>query len=199
MRNTQILAITLTSLSLLAIASPARAELSLPYGWYVEGNVGSTHLSKKNYPGDSSSSGIGGNANIGYKFMPYIAAEIGYTRYANTTVKDQFGTKAGTDKIFSADFAVKGILPIGGSGAELFAKLGVDRVYSNMHINNQTAANNIGLGHSDHSATGVYLGAGAQYSFVPEFAANIQWARANGSSSTGTMDFFSFGLAYILY
>lgn len=198
MQGKKLIMTAFSAVTMLSFATPALAVMSVPDGWYVEANVGSTHLSNKTYPGSSSSSGVGGNANIGYKFMPYLGVEIGYTRYANTSIKDQTGTKAATDKHYSYDIAAKGILPITNSGFEPFAKVGVERVNSHVSINNATAANNIGIGSSQHSATGLYLGAGAQYYFTSEFAAVAQWQRATGSSGTGTMDLLSLGLSFLV-
>jgi opacity protein-like surface antigen len=179
-------------------AAPAFAVMSVPCGWYLEGSGGSTHLSNISYPGNVSSSGIGGNANLGYKFMPYFAAEMGYTLYANTNIKNGANTTAGTVKYYSYDLAGKGILPIAGSGFEAFGKLGVERLNAHVSLNNATAANQIGLTSSQHSATGLYLGAGAQYYFMPEMAVVAEWARAIGSSNgTGTMDLYSLGVSFI--
>lgn len=179
---------------LLISAVPAFAVMSAPEGWYVEANGGSTYLTKKSYPGSSSSSGIGGNVNAGYKFMPYLATEIGYSRYANTTVKDNTDTTAGTDMHYSYDIAFKGIVPIAGSGVEAFAKLGGERVTSKMSIDNSAAAANIGLTSTQHSATGLYWGLGAQYYFTPEFAIVGQWQQAQGDDSSGTLALLSLGL-----
>jgi len=191
-----LLAVT-SSVALLSISVSALASMSLPYGWYAEGNVGSTHLSNKTYPGSPSSSGIGGSADIGYKFMPYFAAEIGYSLYANTSIKNSIGTKAGTDKHYSYDLAGRGILPLGTTGAEAFAKLGVVRNKSHVSINNAAAASSIGLESSQHSATGLYIGVGAQYYLMPELAFVAQWARAMGNTSTGDLDLLTGGVSLI--
>lgn len=188
----------LGGLAALSVATPALAIMSAPYGWYLEGNVGSTHTSDTNYPGSISTSGVGANANLGYKFMPYVAAEMGYTQYANSSIKNNVGTKAATVKNYSYDLALRGILPIAASGFELFAKVGAERVNGKVSVNNQTAATNLGVSSSNHSATGLYIGAGAQYYVMPELAFNVQWARANGNNKTGTMDLFSGGLSFII-
>ncbi len=177
-------------------SAPALATMSAPYGWYVEGNLGSTRLSDSNYPGSVSSSGIGGNLNVGYKFMPYFAAELGYTRYADTSIKSG-SNKAGTVKYYSYDIAGRGILPFSDSGFELFAKLGLSRLNAQTNINNAAAAATIGLGSSQHTKTGVYMGVGGQYYFMPEFGVNVQWQRATGSNATGTMDLFSVGFSFL--
>lgn len=198
MQIRRLLSTAFYGITLLSITAPAMAVMSVPYGWYVEANAGSTNLSNKSYPGSSSSSGLGGSGDIGYKFMPYFALEAGYSQYANTTIEDNAGTKAGTDKHYSYNIAGRGILPIVDSGVELFAKLGVGRVNSNIDINNETAANNIGLGSGSHTAAGIYYGAGIQYYVMPELAVNVQWNQAQGSSSTGNLALFSGGLSFIL-
>lgn len=184
--------------ALFLIAGPALAVMSVPYGWYIEGNVGSSHLSDESYPGSSSSSGIGGSANLGYKFMPYFGLEVNYTQYNNTTIKDDTDTKAATDKHYSYGIAGRGIVPIAASGLEAFARVGVQRITSSISIDDSTAANNLGISSSNHSYTSYLIGAGAQYYFMPELAVVGQWARANGNSSTGTEDLLSIGLSFIL-
>lgn len=198
MQDKRFLLALIGGFAALSITGLAHAVVSVPYGWYVEANAGSTTLSNKSYPGSSSSSGIGGNLNVGYKFMPYFATEIGYTQYANTSIKTTGGTQAGTDKHYSYDIAAKGIFPVSCSGFELFAKLGAGRVADSMSISNSTAANSMGLGSGSHSATGLYLGVGGQYYFMPELAVVVQWARAQGNSSTGNLDLLSGGLSFII-
>lgn len=184
-------------LAAMAVAAPALAVMSVPFGWYLEGNVGSSHLSNVNYSGSSSSSGIGGSGFLGYKFMPYFAMEAGYTQYANSSIKDNTDTKAASVKHYSYGLAGRGILPITDSGFELFGKVGVQRINAKTSISNQTAANNLGISSSQHNTTGLLVGAGAQYYIMPELAVNGQWQRAQGNSNTGTEDLFSVGLSFI--
>jgi hypothetical protein len=197
MQVSRILKGLLSGISLALLTAPAFAEMSLPYGWYLEAIAGSSTLSSNPYHGNVSSSGIGYNANLGYKFMPYVGAELGYTQYANATVKNAAGNKAGIGKYYSWDIAAKGILPFSDSGFEAFAKLGVQRLATNMSIKNSTIANGIGLSSGSHSTTNLYYGAGLQYYFMPEFAVNAQWMRANGNSATGTESLLSAGLSFI--
>jgi hypothetical protein len=187
----------IAGLTSLFFSIPAFAVMSVPDGWYLEGNVGSTKLTNKTYPGSSSPSGIGGNANLGYKFMQFFAMEIGYSLYANTSIKDSNGTRAATDKHYSYDAAAKGILPISDSGFETFAKLGVQRINSHVSIDDYPAAANVPISNSQSSATGLYMGLGAQYYVIPELAIVGQWQRADGTSSTATMDLYTLGLSFI--
>jgi hypothetical protein len=178
-------------------APTAFAAMSIPYGWYVEGNVGSSNLSNTNYPGSTSSSGIGGNANLGYKFMPFFATEIGYTQYASTSIKNGAGTKAATVKNYSYDLAGKGIIPIASSPFELFAKVGVQRINAKVSVNSSPAAVGLGVSSSNHNTTGLYYGIGGQYSMIPALGLVVQWQRAQGNSTTGNEDLFSAGFNFI--
>jgi OmpA-OmpF porin, OOP family len=178
---------------------PAFAVMSAPEGWYLEANAGSTYLSNDDYPGSKSETGIGANANVGYKFLPYVTAELGYTRYSNTNIKDGAGTKAATVRTYSYDIAAKGMVPISDSGFEPFAKVGIQRLNSSLSIDNQTAANNLGISKTTNRKTGPYWALGGQMYFTPEFAVVAQWAQAVGSNSTGTLSLLSLGISFIFY
>jgi opacity protein-like surface antigen len=197
MQGMKLLRRVIGGFSLLLLAVPAFAEMSLPAGWYLEANLGSSNLNGVNYSGSMSSTGVGYNANLGYKFMPYVAAEFGYTGYANSTITDNAGTKAAIVKHYSYDLAARGILPFSNSGFEAFAKLGAQRLSANLSTQNPAAAAGLGLTNSSHSTTGLYLGAGIQYYFMPEMAVNAQWMQAKGDSSTGTSTLLSGGLSFI--
>lgn len=168
-------------------------EMSYPNGWYVEANAGSVHLSNTSsvFPAgtSTSSSGIGGNANLGYKFMPYAALEIGYSQYPNTKINAEDGTRIATAKHYSYDIAAKGIIPVSDSGFEVFAKLGAQHIQLN--ISNDDPSYDVS---GSHASTGVYMGAGGQLNIMPELGVVAQWQRAQGNSSSGTEDLFSIGL-----
>ena len=197
MQGKKLLKKILGSCSLLLLTAPAFADMSLPYGWYLEANAGSTTITGNPYPGRVSASGVGYNGNLGYKFMPYIATEFGYTGYANSTVTNAAGAKAGLGKTYVFDLAAKGILPFYNSGFEAFAKVGAQRIATNMSLRNAAAAAGLGLSASSHSATGLYLGAGVEYYFMPEAAVVAQWARAQGSSATGNASLLTAGIQFI--
>ena len=196
MQSKRLLITAISGMTLL-FAVPALAVISAPFGWYVEGNVGSSGLSNKSYPGSPSSSGIGINANVGYKLMPYLGLEIGATRTANTNLDDQSGNEAGTDKHWSYDIAARGILPFIDSGLEAFAKIGMAQTNSSFSVNNQTAANNLGVSSDEYSAIGLYYGVGGQYYLTPAVAGNIQWAQSIGNGNTGNMSLLSIGVSFI--
>lgn len=189
----------LVGLALTVAASSGMAlSMSIPYGWYAEGNLGSTNLYNKSYPGSESTSGIGGNVNVGYKFMPYVGVEAGYSEYASTKIDDSAGVQAAKDRHTSYDLAVKGILPVMQTGLEAFAKLGAAHVKSDMKIENQAAATSLGLTENSHNTINVYYGGGLQYYFIPEIAVVAQWQRANGNGATGTMDLLTGGISILV-
>jgi hypothetical protein len=167
------------------LSATAMAAIQVPVGWYLEGNVGTYTVSDTDYgPGTSvESSGFSWGVNAGYKFIPFLAGEVGYARFGNGKIKNDDVTLSDI-KFWGADIAGKGILPIVDSGFELFAKLGVSWL--------QAKASG-----TQHTANGLFIGAGGDYSFEPHIPVNIQWTRMNGDSRTGTIDFYSIGVAYI--
>lgn len=197
MQGKRILFTIMAGCALSSYALPALADcMSVPDGWYLEANAGSSKLSNLNSGYSANTSGIGGNVNLGYKFVPYFAMEMGGFRYANSTLKLN-GVKIGTDNHYSYDIALRGIVPMSNTGFEVFAKVGVGRMVSNISPSNNALFATTGLSSSQHSATGLFIGAGAQYYFMPELAFNIQWQRQNGNSSTGTGNLFSGGFSFI--
>jgi hypothetical protein len=198
MQGKKLLFTAMASLIVLSAAAPTYAIMSIPNGWYIEGNAGSSHLSGKSYPGSATKSGFAGNANVGYKLMPYFGLEAGYSLYASTNIKNSAGVKAATDKHYSFDLAGKGIFPVSDTGFEIFAKLGAMRASSTVSVNNDAAAAALGIGRNSHSAIGLYAGLGLQYYVMPELALVAQWQRAQGDSSTGTFDLYSGGISFIV-
>jgi opacity protein-like surface antigen len=186
---------------MLSVSSLALADVSVPAGWYLEGNFGEAKAMGKSYPGVSSvkNTGKGWGVNIGYKFKPFLGLEAGYTRYAPTRLNSPVETVA-RDSHTAIDVAAKGILPIGCSGIELFAKVGVARINSQVGIidGNGAAAYNLTFNTSSQSSTGLFVGGGAQYSFTPNIAANVQWEKAKGNSKTGSLQLLSAGISYIV-
>jgi len=172
------------------------AAAALPTGWYIEGNVGTTRESSTLYgPGISmTNNGLGWNVNLGYKFIPFFAAEIGYTNYANGSGKYK-GVKVVKDSHYSVDLAGKAILPMFDTGFDFFAKLGLSRLQGD--VSQQNGGNGTTVNTGTHTDTSWYAGLGAEYSFVPNMAVNLQWQRANGKNATGTMDLYSAGLSYM--
>lgn len=201
MKNIKKIAlITMMSAATLSLSTLAIAAAQIPMGWYLEGNIGGSKISDVSFAPNTSmsSTGFGWNVNGGYKFMPYFAAEIGYTSYAIGTINFN-GTKVGKDQVYSYDLAGKAILPIQDTGADIFAKLGVARARTKVTATNPglLAANGETLNTVNGTYSALYFGLGADYSFVPNMAVNAQWNRADGNNKTGNLDLFSIGLTYL--
>ena len=195
--KTKLFAALINAAALLSI-STTFAATSLSSGWYLDGTVGSSKQEDYTNSGlSTNTTGLAGSMAMGYKFMPFIAAEVGVSQYALNRLQNSSETviKVRTRSYY---LAAKGIVPIANSGFEPFAKVGISRLTADPQVVDQTAANAVNARTSNASATGFYMGAGAQYYFLPELAVIAEWARANGSSSsTGNMDLYSIGLSYI--
>jgi hypothetical protein len=187
--------ITAATLGSSAFAIPPLAE-----GWYVEGNLGSSRITNITYASGNSvtRTGRGYNINLGYKFIPFFAAELGYTNYAQSTGSIN-GVKIASDTHYSYDIATKAMLPIADSGFELFAKLGAAQLKNKIKVENQSyvTTNGIVVNSGSNSVTGLYFGLGADYTFAQGVSFNGQWQRAKGNNKTGNYDLFSLGLSYI--
>lgn len=187
--------------TLLTAMTVANAVMPLPTGWYVEGNIGMSKATGKDYPGVSSTknTGKGWSVNAGYKFMPYLGLEAGYARYAPTRLNSPTETVA-RDNHTSIDVAAKGMIPFGCSGFELFGKLGVARINSQIGVidNNGAAAAGLTFNTSAQSATGLFAGGGAEYAFTPNILGNVQWEYIKGNSKTGNLQVLTAGVAYII-
>lgn len=200
MKSIQKITITIMGAATLGLTTLAMGVAPLQVGWYLEGNLGVSKIGNVSYAPNTAitSSGLGWNINGGYKFMPYFAAEIGYTSYAKGTINFN-GSKVGKDQAQSYDLVGKAILPIQDTGGELFAKLGAARAKSHVTVTNASLLAGSGetLNTGQHNSTDLYFGVGADYSFIPNAAVNLQWNRVDGNSSTGNLDLFSLGLSYL--
>lgn len=200
MNAKHILPKALSGLFALGVTTSAMAVMSVPYGWYAEGNAGQSRISQGYpHPSSSGSTGFGWGANFGYKFSPYAAGEIGYTHYATVKIRNVFGNYVADNSHYSYDIAAKGIMPIGTTGLEVFVKAGISRIQNHLNIVNYPAAAAGGLvfNTGTHISTGVFAGVGAEYSVTTNLLLNLQGTRAKGTSKTGDGNLISGGVAYI--
>ncbi len=206
--------------ALILLNTPALAAKSVPNAWYVEGNVGGTTQPQNvtiyaNTIDIGVPRKIGYNADVGYKFSQYFGVEIGYTNFSPPNVYeflsddndfDVYGYyKIGNMNNAAYDLAGKFIYPIYDTGLEVFGKLGVSYLMSTFSKGSVTDI----FGEDDewgesfitipqsHYSTGLYYGAGIAYYFEPEWGVNIQYAQANGTSSTGSYGLISGGITAI--
>lgn len=196
-RRIKLIAIAAATLAAYGAATFTLASPSAPDGWYLEGNLGSSRSSGVNYGTGTSYSGkgVGWNVNGGYKFVQYFSTEVGFTSYAENSVKAS-NTKVANVSHYSYDIAGKAVMPLNASGFDLFAKLGLARTHSN--VSSKTSVPGVTVNNAGtNNATGAYYGLGGDYSFTPNLSALVQWARAKGNSNIGSLDLVSVGLAYI--
>lgn len=185
----------LLSLLCLIFSLAAQAAFPPPQGWYIEGNGGYSTVSSKSYDAPNvRRSGSGYNLNLGYKLTTFFSAEAGYTHYFPTRIYN--GPKLGQDNHYSYDFSAKATVPISDSSVEVFGKLGIARVHSDVNISNPSLASGLNLDPGTHNVTGLYMALGLAYYFVPSMAINAQWARAHGNNQTGDLNLYAAGLSY---
>lgn len=96
-------------------------------GVYVSGYLGWGKFDVSQAPNTTGfkNDGFAWNGNLGYQYNRYVAAELGYNSFSDTTQTfNGPGSIAGrTSDTFGVDFLVKGILPIC-SKFNVFAKAG---------------------------------------------------------------------------
>jgi len=180
-------------LSMLTIfpCSAALALIPYPCGWYLDGSVADSQVSGRDYPTvpdvDNQYS-TGWNLGIGYKFMPYLGVDLSYTSYADTRLENSSDVTVAHDRHYSVNLDAKGILPIKKTGFELFAKLGVARVNSEIgNVDETTAADDdIVLNTNNEWTYGLFVGVGVDYALAQEVQVDLQWNRAYGNHNTGT-------------
>lgn len=158
------------------VSSAAFADIPVARGSYADINVGYSRIVNSDVMNNVS--GLGLNVNLGYKFMPFFATEIGYTTYG--------ASKSSFTGANAFDAAIKGILPFQEVGIELFAKLGPT------YVNNSKVPNGV-----SPNATNVYYAVGGAYAMNPNMLIALQWSQAAGNSNTGNFQLFSIGASYI--
>lgn len=185
-------------------ATSAFAEVSYPCGLYFEINYGASQANGKDYPDNyevEDNGGPGWNVNAGYKFFPFFAVDLGYTRYDDTELEIETDDDEGSeidadDHHYSINLALKGIYPFMNTGLELFGKVGVSWMYSEVETDGSSSDDDDDDDDDGNSetATGLYVGAGIDYVVAHELSFNIQWMRAYGGDEVGTLDLLSAGV-----
>lgn len=197
------IATLIISISTISFLNSTLAAIPIPSGWYTGGSAGMSRLSRY-YNGagtsinNNSGSRLGWELNAGYKFLPFLAAEAGYTSYADVPIDNSVGSKAATVRArYAYDLVAKGILPLAITGVEIFGKLGIAGIHTEVKDAGLAGAAGISLG--SVTKTGGYMGGGGSYFISPSFAVTVQWSRTRGGkNSTGNSDLYSGGIAYFL-
>lgn len=127
----------------------------------------------------------------GYEFDPVWGIEAGYDNFASTKFKfttDAMQPGTGDSNGYGVYFAGKGRYPINEQW-EAYAKLGV--AFSHRHTSTSAGMN------FKEDDTGVYAGAGLQWSFYPRWDFILEYERFGKNKPNGAKaDVFSFGTRY---
>jgi OOP family OmpA-OmpF porin len=174
-----IVAVTLSTVTSLVLATSAHAAVSGPYlggdlGW---GTIHQTSAFKQfGIPNsDNTDNGIAGRVFGGVKFNEYIGAEMGYTKFSNQTSKVNTLFASGNEKIqsYAVDLVAKGTLPLQ-NGFSLFGKLGVAYLNQDMTLTaedafvSETATANV-------NKVLPTFGAGISYEINSNLTTDISW------------------------
>ena len=159
------------------LASSAMAAKALDHGFYVDANVGfgkyqDAEEGSVNAGKDHASvkaSGFVWNVNAGYKFMPYVAADLGYWMPHNYTADVSVAATSGNIKITNSTIvlAVKGILPLGADGFSLYGKVGPAWQHLKLSgCGTLSATGDYPCEEGTHSGLTLYAGLGAEYNIT---------------------------------
>lgn len=201
MNNTKKVVLALAGIFTTTLSTHLFAVCSLPNGVYVAGGIGMSRTTGKTYANSTTivNYGKGWGFAAGYKFMPYFGAELGYNRYASTSIRNANGNTAAQDSHYSIDLAGKFIVPFKNSGLEPYLKLGLAYNISKIGSVDPTlaAVNNMSFNTGSNNSLGLYIGAGVQFFFTESFAGYLQYEQARGNSNTGNMQLASAGFSLL--
>jgi OmpA-OmpF porin, OOP family len=179
----QILALTMLTglLTTGAFAAPAQTP-------YLGGDIGWGSIYQTGF-----GSGVAGRIFAGYNFNEYLAAEAGYSKFANANQNISiFGTTFHTTiKTYAVDAVVKATLPLE-NGFNLFGKLGA------AYLNEQASANIISNTYTAHNVLPTY-GLGAGYDINKNLNADVSWMRiqhVGSNTNLNSTDLVGAGLTY---
>ena len=144
-----------------------------------------------------------GRVYLGYSINEYLQAELGYTKYSNTQIKNIYGVNAANVTIGLNSYDAVGVvkLPIN-DVFHAYAKLGASYIQKCSSANR--AAKAIPLGDdtvvilpkvSDQKYRAIY-GLGVTYDMNQTFAFDIGWSRIDGQGRVKTTDFGYLGIVY---
>jgi len=154
-----------------------------------------------------------GRAFIGFNFNRYIGLESGWAYYPRTIYKasDIFGDTASLKYNAKAvDAVIKAYLPIGFTGASVYAVLGAAYVtetitYSNNGIANEPTMAAPDIGKTNYYKTRPLYGVGASYDFPCHITTSVEFTQiqrlgtfANNGQSIPFMNLATFNIIYRL-
>lgn len=189
----------ITGAAILGFSAVASADLP---GFYAGGELGWSNLHFSDNPFNTQSgTGLGGGAQIGYQFNPYIAAELGYLYFHN--VSQNFAPFGNANyKEQAGDLLIKGTLPLN-NYFSIYGKAGAAYVDSQTELStsdlyfapNGNVYNNAYFSQSTHPIRPVY-GIGVSYNITPNVSADLGWTRIQRNNTIPNADIAALGLTY---
>lgn len=195
------LTVTLLALNVSTLAHAVEA------GMYVEAQAGMSNTNNLpiNIPTGlddpltvytkPSNTGFGGRIAVGYNYNRYVALELGFTHYGNSTYSPSITTQCNDPQIHenALDIVGKGIYPVGSLG--VFAKGGLAVV-------RLTKAGSLVEGGNCSSSEGITTSArpiaalGVSYDMTQNWVIDLTFSRIFGNGSVQNADMAAIGLSY---
>jgi hypothetical protein len=184
---------------LLTVSCIVSAAMPLPMGWYIDAGAGKSKFQNKVYPGSVQYTGFGWLTEMGYKLNPYAAIEAHYIQYGDLKVTSS-RSQVARDHHYSYGVALKGIMPLGLTGLQIFTKAGFGKMKSVVSVNNVQIANANGWVFDTHThySRGIFYAAGGDLALTPNLGLTAQVVRQKGSAVTGNATLYSLGLSYLI-
>lgn len=195
--------IALATVASLFIGVAANAAVNGPY---IGGTIGWGDTHQGGFadvgPGIGSSSkdtGLAGRIDGGYLFTENFAAELGYTRFHNSTAKaysSAFATN-GTIKEDAFDLVGKAILPLSDC-FNLYGKLGAAYLRANGTVTGSSAGTAVRVSENAHKVYPTF-GLGAGYNINKNITADVSWNRiqkVGNNNNLPSTDLVGVGLSY---
>jgi OmpA-OmpF porin, OOP family len=126
------------------------------------------------------------SVNAGMQFNRWVALELDYFDFGTFDYSNGDSTLTGNFKAHGAGANVIGSIPLP-DNFSVYGKVGVTRTRASLAVDPNAA----GIGGSDTNHTGSVWGAGARWQFLPNWSANLEWARylhVGEEATTGRAD-----------
>ncbi|MDR3476603.1 MAG: porin family protein [Gammaproteobacteria bacterium] len=129
-----------------------------------------------------------GYINVGYNFTPYFGAEADVTYWGKqdlSSFANNVTTETGqwSGKLQSYSYGLNGVgyLPLAETKINLFAKLGIAIIHSELNVNDPKGSVffNPGSYTTTSNAPGLLYGAGAEYQFNKNISGQLEWKGIN--------------------
>jgi hypothetical protein len=210
-----------------ALAQPPAAAVLAP-GFYVGGAIGygNTHQPGFSYaildsvtagniattPSTNvSSNNLAGRIFGGYQLTPYVALEMGFTKFSNAVVTTSaFGpviignslTANGPVSAYAVDLIGKVMLPMGRQGIYIFGTLGGAYLNEKQTVTVANTFPDLSVATTSYNTTTAKIlptfGAGFAYVFYPAVTGELTWSHIQnvGVQNLTNTDFWGIALTY---